>query len=133
MIYLLDTNTCIRYLNSTNNNIVNRLNSLSPDDVYLCDVVKFELYYGAYKSAKQQQNLDKLNIFFNEFVSLPFDGKAADICGYIRVQLNKKGTPIGGYDLQIASIALVHDLILVTHNISEFSRVDNLKYEDWEV
>lgn len=133
MIYLLDTNTCIRYLNSTNHNIVTRLNSLSPNDIYLCDVVKFELYYGAYKSGKQQQNLESLRIFFNEFVSLPFDGKAADICGYIRVQLNKKGTPIGAYDLQIASIALAYDLILVTHNISEFSRVDNLKYEDWEV
>lgn len=133
MIYLLDTNTCIRYLNSTNHNIVTRLNSLSPNDIYLCDVVKFELYYGAYKSGKQQQNLESLRIFFNEFISLPFDGKSADICGYIRVQLNKKGTPIGAYDLQIASIALAYDLILVTHNISEFSRVDNLKYEDWEV
>jgi tRNA(fMet)-specific endonuclease VapC len=133
MSYLLDTNTCIRYLNFSNTNILTRLNALSPDDVFICDVVKFELYYGAYKSAKQQQNLESLRVFFNEFASLPFDGKAADICGYIRVQLKKKGTPIGVYDLQIASIALAHDLILVTHNISEFSRVEGLKYEDWEV
>jgi tRNA(fMet)-specific endonuclease VapC len=133
MSYLLDTNTCIRYLNFTNNNIVNRLNSLSPNDICLCDIVKFELYYGAYKSGRKKQNLESLRIFFNEFVSFPFDGKAADICGYIRVQLNKKGTPIGIYDLQIAAIALANDLVLVTHNISEFSRVEGLKYEDWEL
>lgn len=46
MSYLLDTNTCIRYLNKSNNEIVSRLSSLSPDDVFICDVVKFELYYG---------------------------------------------------------------------------------------
>lgn len=133
MIYLLDTNTCIRYLNVSNNNIVNRLNILSPDDVCICDIVKFELYYGAYKSKKQQQNLENLRVFFNDFVSLAFDGKAADICGLIRANLNKKGTPIGVYDVQIAAIALANDLILVTHNVAEFSRVEGLKYEDWEV
>ncbi len=48
MVYLLDTNTCIRYINQTNQAIVQRLQRLSPDDVKLFDVVKFELYYGAY-------------------------------------------------------------------------------------
>jgi tRNA(fMet)-specific endonuclease VapC len=43
------------------------------------------------------------------------------------------GTPIGPYDLQIAAIALIHNLILVTHNIKEFSRVEGLRFEDWEV
>jgi tRNA(fMet)-specific endonuclease VapC len=133
MSYLLDTNACIRYLNSSNNPVFHRLNLLSPDDVFLCDIVKFELYYGAYKSYNMDKNLARLKIFFDEFVSLPFDGQAADICGYIRSELNKKGTPIGVYDLQIASIALANNLVLVTHNVGEFSRVDGLQYEDWEV
>lgn len=42
------------------------------------------------------------------------------------------GTPIRPYDLQIAAIALANNLILVTHNIREFSRVEGLKIEDWE-
>jgi hypothetical protein len=42
MSYLLDTNACIRYLNSSNNPVFHRLNLLSPDDVFLCDIVKFE-------------------------------------------------------------------------------------------
>jgi tRNA(fMet)-specific endonuclease VapC len=35
-------------------------------------------------------------------------------------------------DLLIAAIALANDLTLFTHNIREFSRIDGLKYEDWE-
>jgi len=42
------------------------------------------------------------------------------------------GTPIGSNDLQIAAIALANNLILVTHNVREFSRVQGLQIEDWE-
>lgn len=133
MSYLLDTNACIRYLNSRDNPVFYRLSLLPVSDIFLCDVVKFELYYGAYKSSNRDKNLAKLATFFNEFVSLPFDGQAAEICGYVRAELNKKGIPIGVYDLQIAAIALAHDLILVTHNVSEFRRVQGLQYEDWEI
>jgi len=63
MSYLLDTNACIRYLNSSNNPVFHRLNLLPPDDVFLCDIVKFELYYGAYKSSNRDKNLVTLKIF----------------------------------------------------------------------
>ena len=36
-------------------------------------------------------------------------------------------------DIKNAELELVYDLILVTHNIDEFSRVEGLCYEDWEV
>ena len=132
MSYLLDTNTCIRYLNRSSLSIYNRLNSLSPEEIFLCDIVKFELYYGAYRSSRQQENLETISVFFREFVSLPFDGQAAAICGYIRSQLAFRGTPIGAYDMQIAAIALANDLTLVTHNVAEFNRVESLNIEDWE-
>ncbi len=51
----------------------------------------------------------------------------------IKSALPYSGTPIGAYDLQIAAIALASNLILVTHNIREFERVDGLQVEDWEV
>ena len=63
MIYLLDTNTCIRYLNRRSDDIIRRMDAISPDD---------------------------------------------------------------------ASIALAYDLIVVTHNTREFSRVEGLRLEDWE-
>lgn len=132
MIYLLDTNTCIGYISRRSLPIFQRLSALRQQEVVLCDIVKLELYYGAYKSARQSENLALLRQFFNEFVSLPFDGQAAAIGGSIRALLAASGTPIGPYDLQIAAIALANDLTLVTHNIREFSRVPQLKLEDWE-
>lgn len=133
MSYLLDTNTCIGYLNRRNQNIFQNLSRRSPSEIRLCDVVKFELYYGAYRSSRQQQNLALLERFFDAFQSLPFDGDSAIVCGRIRSQLQGQGTPIGAYDFQIAAIALAYDLILVTHNLREFNRVENLKLEDWEI
>jgi tRNA(fMet)-specific endonuclease VapC len=133
MIYLLDTNTCIGYINRRNLSLYQRITSLSPEDVGICDIVKFELYYGAYNSSRSTENLENLRNFFGDFVSLPFDGQAAEVCGRIRARLRTLGTPIGAYDLQIAAIALANNLILVTHNTREFERVDGLQVEDWEV
>ena len=132
MIYLLDTNTCIGYINRRNPSIYQNFLSVSPDDVCICDVVKFELYYGAYKGSRTTENLQILDNFFADLTSLPFEAKAAQICGQIRVKLQAKGTPIGAYDLQIAAIALANNLTLVTHNTREFERIENLALEDWE-
>ncbi len=52
--------------------------------------------------------------------------------GLIRADLAAQGKPIGANDLMIAAISRAHDLILVTHNTSEFSRVVGLRIEDWE-
>jgi tRNA(fMet)-specific endonuclease VapC len=77
--------------------------------------------------------LEILQKFFGDFVSLPFDGQAADICGRVRAQLKAAGTPIGSYDMQIAAISLAHDLTLITHNTKEFKCVEGLSIEDWEL
>ena len=95
MIYLLDTNTCIGYINRRNPSIYQHFLSVSPDDVCICDVVKFELYYGAYKGSRSIENLQILANFFADLTSLPFEAKAAQICGQIRAKLQAKGTPIG--------------------------------------
>lgn len=133
MTYLLDTNTCIRYLNRSSEAVVRQITTRSPDEVCICDIVKFELYYGAYRSSRIAENLQTLEQFFADLTSYPFDGQAAQICGRIRTTLQNQGTPIGAYDVQIAAIALTHNLTLVTHNTREFSRVDGLAIEDWEV
>ena len=56
----------------------------------------------------------------------------AKIYSKIRADLAKTGTPIGSNDILIASIALANNLILVTHNLREFSRIEGLTIEDWE-
>jgi tRNA(fMet)-specific endonuclease VapC len=132
-MWLLDTNAWIAYLERKPNPVKNRIAQLPETEILICDVVKAELIYGAYKSSRVEQNLAKLTVLFSLVTSLPFDGKAAYEFGDIRAFLAKKGTPIGPYDLQIAAIARAHHLTLVTHNTREFSRVPNLMLEDWEI
>lgn len=132
MAYLLDTNACIQILNSRNSPVTKRLLSIPVQEIYICTVVYSELYYGAYKSANVNKNLSHLENLLAEFVDLPLDRQGAKIAGQIRARLDSLGIPIGPNDLLIAAIALANDLILVTHNTREFSRIESLKYEDWE-
>lgn len=132
-MYLLDTNTCIGYLNRRDPVLYQHFLDVSPDDICIYNIVKFELYYGAYKGSRTIENIQVLDHFFAELLSLSFDSKASQICGKIRAELQAQGTPIGAYDLQIAAIALAHDLTLVTHNTREFERVKNLKLTDWQI
>lgn len=131
-MWLPDTNVWVKYLNSQPTKVKSRLITHRPDQLILCDVVKAELYYGAYKSARPVANVATIDNLVKLFPALSFDAKAARIFGELRLDLNRKGTPIGPYDTQIAAIALAYNCILVTHNTKEFSRVDGLKIEDWE-
>ncbi|MFQ5602231.1 MAG: type II toxin-antitoxin system VapC family toxin [bacterium] len=132
MSYLLDTNTCIRYLNGTSKSVRLNLESRQPEDIILCSVVKAELFYGAMKSAKPRKNLQRIEKFFEPFISLPFDDRASKVYGKIRCDLEKSGTPIGPNDLLIAAIAVANEVILVTHNVKEFRRIRGMSLEDWE-
>ena len=132
MLYLPDTNVWIHHLNAAPSIVKTKLATVPPAQIALCDVVKAELYYGAYKSTRREANLALLETLFSGFSSFSFDGKAARIFGEIRAELARKGKPIGPYDSQIAAIALAHECILVTHNTGEFSRISGLNLEDWE-
>jgi tRNA(fMet)-specific endonuclease VapC len=131
--YLLDTNACISYLNFPDSLIRRKIQTLSAFEIAVCSVVKAELFYGSKKSKNPTLNLAKQMKFLNQFQSLPFDDDAALFFGEVRAELAGQGKLIGPYDLQIAAIALANDLTLVTHNTKEFSRIGNLKIEDWEI
>ena len=132
MIYLLDSNVCIRLINNSSPAVTTRLASQQPEDILVSTITQLELYYGAYRSAQQERNLEILQRFFSQFIIIPLDPEAARIAGRIRAELAASGTPIGPYDVQIAAIAMANNLIVVTHNTKEFSRVNGLQIEDWE-
>lgn len=133
MIYLLDTNVCVQYLNGRSEAIRERIQQTDADDIAVCSIVKAELFYGAHRSQHPERTLARQQQFLNLFLSLPFDDEAAMVYGRIRADLAAQGTPIGSNDMQIAAIALANDLTLVTHNTGEFSRVSGLRLEDWEI
>jgi tRNA(fMet)-specific endonuclease VapC len=55
------------------------------------------------------------------------------LCGLPQPTFSERHPAIGPNDLLIAALGLAHNLILVTHNAREFSRVEGLKIEDWEI
>ncbi len=132
MIYLLDTNVCIGYLNGRSPSVREQLHKRQPTDIVVCSVVKAELFYGAGRSQDPERSLAIQRRFLRLFHSLPFDDAAAELAGPLRAQLASLGRPIGPYDLQIAAIALANNCTLVTHNVREFERVPELIIEDWE-
>lgn len=132
MSYLLDTNVCIRIINGRSVLARQKLLSHPADEIIVCSIVRAELFYGASKSQTPEATLRKQSLFLMPFASLPFDDAAATMYGKIRAELEQAGTPIGPLDLQIAAIALAHQLTLVTHNTREFSRIPHLQLEDWE-
>jgi tRNA(fMet)-specific endonuclease VapC len=133
--HLLDTNSFIDHLRrGTGSNVTARLAAAPPDSVYLCSVVLAELFYGAMHGAAPHQaaNLALIAKLRQQFVSFPFDDRAAEEYGTIRAHLVGLGIPIGPNDLMIAAIARVNQLTMVTHNTSEFGRVPGLTLEDWQ-
>ena len=131
-MYLLDTNACIRILNGTSPSLIDHLRTVPRSLVRLSSVVKAELLYGARKGTRVAENLRLLERFFDTITSLPFDDRCAEEYGLLREELDRAGTPIGPNDLLIAATARVHRAVLVTHNVREFSRVAELRLEDWE-
>ena len=131
-MYLLDTNACIQFLNGSSEKIKTNLQQHAPSEIALCSIVKAELLFGARHSQQIERNLSRLKQFFAPFSSLNFDDRCAEEYAQIRADLSRQGSLIGPNDLMIASIARVHDVILITHNMGEFSRVANLRLEDWQ-
>jgi tRNA(fMet)-specific endonuclease VapC len=133
MKYSLDTNICIRYINGRSEAVRRKIPTIPAKDIVVCSIVRGELAYGSAKSQNPEVSLAKQKRFLQPYATLAYDDAAAQEFGRIRAYLEKSGTPIGAYDMQIAAITLLHSLILVTHNIREFSRIPNLKLEDWEL
>lgn len=128
--YLLDTNVCVRVLRDRPREIRERFN-LEADGLCISAVVLTELLHGAAKSDRPEHHRAEVERFASRLEVLPFDDTAADHAADIRATLERKGLPIGGYDVLIAGHARSRGLTVVTGNLSEFGRVDGLRCEDW--
>src|SRR5687768_11144487 len=126
MSYLLDTNVCVAYLRFKDLLLRQRLQAHKRADIALCSVVLGELWYGAAISNRPLVRQSEIQAFAQPFTSLPFDDAGAFEFGNLYALLRALGTPIGSFDMMIASIALANKLILVTNNSKEFSRVPGL-------
>lgn len=82
---------------------------------------------GVRRQVKAYQELVELHAFLSEWTIMPFDDAAADRFE----QLRAGGVRIGSMDLKIASIALVHDALVLSANLQDFRKVPGLRVESW--
>lgn len=130
MKYLLDTNSFIYYFKGLGN-VKQQLLACQPSEIVLSSVVYYELQVGILKSTNPQKRIAQLAHIKTQVSWVDFDEKSAQATAQIRVALERIGKPIGCYDVQIAGMGLANDLVVVTHNVGEFGRVNGLKMEDW--
>ena len=134
MTRLLDTNTCIALLRDSSARVArNFMAAIARDGtIGISSLVICELWYGVFKSARRQENTDRLLRFLRGPLDLvPFDAEDARLAGEIRAELARTGQTIGSYDTLIAGQCLRNKLTVVTSNIAEFRRVKGLHCEDW--
>jgi tRNA(fMet)-specific endonuclease VapC len=131
MHYLLDTNICIYLIKKHPPAVLEQFRQHSPQDVAISTITLFELEYGAQKSQQIKRTQDALTRFLTPLNILDTDQPAALEAAIIRADLERNGTPIGPYDLLIASLARSRGMTLVTNNTREFQRIEGLKLENW--
>lgn len=125
--FLLDTNTIIA-LFAKDTEIHRRL--AKAEEIFIPCIAVGELYFGAYKSFKVEENLVRLDEFVLNNTVLICDADTARRYGDIKNHLREKGQPIPENDIWIAAIAQHYALTLVTRDI-HFNLVENLKTESW--
>lgn len=91
-----------------------------------------ELYYAAYASQRREENLRALRAFMADVIVWPFDEMAAQEFGRIQAEQKAKGRPVPPTDAQIAAVARLRHLTLLTAD-HHFQFVEGLALENWLV
>ncbi len=133
-MYLLDTDILSNLMRrSPSSALVAKVVSVPPEQQFTSSITFGELIYGAHRLREHTAALmEKIEgVLLSNLPVLSFDASAARRYGEIRAELERLGTPIGEADMRIASVALAHDLKVVTGNERHFQRVPELETENW--
>lgn len=126
---VLDTDTCVGILRG-HAGIVDRL-AADGDEAATTWVTAAELFYGAAKSVKPDENAALVVRFLNTLPVLAPDLAAARLFGDLKATLAGSGRIVADADLFIAAIALGAGATLVTGNRRHYARIPGLVIEDW--
>jgi tRNA(fMet)-specific endonuclease VapC len=128
MNFLLDTDTCSVHMRrpaKLAHRFIQHTGQIAISTVSLA-----ELYAGAYKLSQASRLLALIGDLRREVVAWDSDSACAEKFGQVRGALLQKGISVPTTDLMIASVALVHDLTLVTHNTADYQNVPGLRLDD---
>lgn len=135
MRYLLDTNIISEPTRIQCNQKV--IQQLELNTIFSCTsaTVWTELWYGVHllEQGKRKQELSNYLTTLAEggFSVLPFCQNAAEWLANEKARLKKRGIISSKYDNEIAAVAVVNNLTLVTRNTDDFAIFDELKLENW--
>ena len=131
MSYLLDTCTVSDFVKG-DSGVLARLKATAPERVAISSITRMEIEFGLQLNpARALKIAVVMNAFLDSITTLPFEVADAQAAGTIRATLQKRGRPIGAYDLLIAGCALARGLAVVTSNLKEFQRIGGLRVENW--
>lgn len=130
MKYLLDTNVLIS-LYKNKYGIRDAILTIGRRECVISTLTIGELLVGAYKGkdSRQKNEVEKTKELFS---TIPVSEAIIDVYAKTRATLELQGIRIDDIDLLIASTAIYHDLIVVTHNVKHFERIPGLQVVDWE-
>jgi tRNA(fMet)-specific endonuclease VapC len=128
--YLLDTNIVSDLIRNPDGVVAKKIKQVGENRIATSIVVASELRFGALKrgSAKLTAQVEAV---LGALSILPLEAPTDVYYAQIRFELEAKGKIIGGNDLLIAAHCMALDRVLVTNNVSEFERVDDLAIENW--
>jgi tRNA(fMet)-specific endonuclease VapC len=129
MTHLLDTNICSAHMRRPGG-LAHRFFQYA-SGIAISTVVLAELYSGAYKHPNPSRLLALIADLLQEVAVLDFDSAWAEQFGKVQGGLLRQGIMVPETDLMIASVALIYDLTLVTHNTADFQNIPGLRLDDW--
>ena len=133
--YLLDTNVVSEAIKTTpNRNVMKKLEK-HQNEMATAVVVWHELQFG-YRRLPASRKRSLIKTYLEEVVApslpiLPYDRAAAEWHADQRARLTAGGKTPSFVDGQIAAIAKVNGLTLVTRNSTDFKIFSGLKVENW--
>lgn len=130
--YLLDTNHATRLM-AQDGPVASRVEQARAggDRLGLSVTVLAELYFAIHASRRRQQNLRRLRALTDALLLLSFDEEAAEAFRRIQAEQRAKGRPIPPLDAQIAAVARVHGLTVLTSD-RHFWFVSDIAVQDWQ-
>lgn len=135
MKYLLDTNVLSEAVKTDPNRHVMDKMEKHQDEMVTSSPVWHELQFGC-RRLPQSRKKEIIASFLNDILRprmliLPYDDRAAEWHAKERARLSSSGLTPSFVDGQIASIAKVNDLILITRNTDDFKPFSKIKLENW--
>jgi len=132
--YLLDTSVYSQPLRRTPASAaLIRWDEAGDDTCRISVVTRAEVEWGLLKSPQDRRDQMYRTILRDRLGMLPADQEVWRRFAVMKARQFRIGQPVGDLDLLIAATADLHQLVLASLNVSDFSRIEGLRWEDWSV